>query len=79
MSRKISVPPLLTVRKRGGEIEFCRTEFGQFFYDLVLSKKSEKYLARKWRKPIKEIRVLRRVGRKALQAKSPAQNESKAR
>lgn len=57
---------LLDMEVRDGVTYFKRTESGQFFYDLVMSDKSLKYLARKWRRSIRELRGLRAVGRSAM-------------
>jgi hypothetical protein len=57
---------LLDMEVRNGKTYFVKTETGQFFYDLVMSNKSLKHLARKWKRPIDELRSLRAVGRKAM-------------
>ncbi len=51
---------------KGKTVAFGRSPTGQFFYDCVLSKKSAKYLARKWSLPIADIRNVRKVGRKQM-------------
>lgn len=51
---------------RNGKTYFVRTEQGQFFYDLVMSAKSLKWLARKWKRPIGELRALRGLGKAAM-------------
>lgn len=57
---------LFVMRKRNGGTEFARTDIGQFFYDVVLSKKSLKWLARKWELPIAELRNLRKIGKERM-------------
>jgi isopentenyl diphosphate isomerase/L-lactate dehydrogenase-like FMN-dependent dehydrogenase len=57
---------LLVMRKRKGVTEFARTDIGEFFYDVVLSKKTLKWLARKWELPLPRLRNLRKVGRERM-------------
>jgi len=52
--------------KHGAEIVFVRTLKGQFFYDLVMSEKTEKWLARKWQISVGEVRKLRSMGREIM-------------
>jgi hypothetical protein len=57
---------LLVMRKRNGRTEFARTDIGEFFYDVVLSKKTLKWLARKWELPLSRLRNLRKVGKERM-------------
>jgi hypothetical protein len=49
-----------------GGISYGPTPTGQLLYDLGFTRLSPKYLARKHKLPIAEIRKLRKVARKAL-------------
>jgi hypothetical protein len=49
------------------EVTYGRTPLGQLLYDLAFSKLSERYLARKYRLPIAEIRKLRNAARMGLE------------
>ena len=51
------------------EVTYGRTPEGQLLYDLGFSKLSEKYLARKHKKPIAKIRQLRKAVKSGLRAK----------
>jgi hypothetical protein len=48
------------------EITYGRTPLGQLLYDLLFTKLSECYLARKHHKPIAEIRALRAAAKRGF-------------
>jgi hypothetical protein len=48
------------------EVAYGRTPLGQLLYDLAFTKLSERYLARKYRRPIAEIRKLRDAARRGI-------------
>lgn len=48
------------------EVVYGRTREGQLLYDLAFAKLTDKWLARKWQKPIAEIRSLRETARTAI-------------
>jgi hypothetical protein len=48
---------------------YGRTPLGQLLYDLAFASLSPKYLARKHRLPIAQVRTLRVMARKALKRK----------
>ena len=56
-------PALLDMKKKNGKTVFQRTDVGEFFHDVVFSKKTLKSLSQKWELPIAELRNLRKIGR----------------
>ena len=48
---------------------YGRTPLGQLLYDLGFTRLTEKWLARKHKMPVAEVRRLRKIVRKALRKK----------
>jgi len=59
-------PALIDTKTIKGTKYFVRTDTGEFFHDVVLTKKTLKWLAAKWEVPIAKLRNLRKVGREQM-------------
>jgi hypothetical protein len=60
----------MNLQRMAYDTVFVRTKEGQMFYDIVISRKSPIYLARKWKMPVAEVKHYRFHGRKGMRSKN---------
>lgn len=67
----VKIRPLVRIVRKKGKTVFERTDYGQFFYDLVMGRQTARKLAEKWDLTADKITELRRLGRRTLRQTRP--------